>query len=161
MNNNILNIMNIQINKELTSAYLYQAIACKFAELNLNGFAHWYTVQAGEEIDHANRFIKYIHDEGEEVILSDIEAITFNHENIIDMLEESLAHEIMITSSINNLYSAAMTLQDYRAMKFLDWFITEQQEEEVNAQAMIDKYNNFVCDCGCGLYELDKELAER
>ena len=60
MDNTILDLMNIQINKELTAAYLYQAIACKFAELNLNGFAHWYTVQAGEEIDHANRFIKYI-----------------------------------------------------------------------------------------------------
>ena len=161
MDNTILDLMNIQINKELTAAYLYQAIACKFAELNLNGFAHWYTVQAGEEIGHANRFITYIHDQGEEVILSDIKATAFNHENIIDMLDASLAHEIMITSSINNLYSEAMALQDYRAMKFLDWFITEQQEEEVNAQAMIDKYDNFVCDCGCGLYEIDKELSER
>ena len=153
--------MNIQINKELASAYLYKAIACIFAELNLDGFAHWYTVQAGEEVEHADRFITYLHDQCEEVTLTDIAVIPFKHESILDMLEESLAQEIEVTSSINNIYSEALALHDYRAMKFLDWFISEQHEEEVNAQTMIDKYQNFVCDCGCGLYELDKELSER
>ena len=161
MNRELKNLMNIQINKELSSAYLYKAIACVFAELNLNGFAHWYTVQADEEIEHADRFITYLHDQSEDVTLTDIGVIPFKHENIIDMLEESLTQEIMITASINNLYAEAITLHDYRAMKFLDWFIAEQHEEEVNAKAMIDKYQNFVCDCGCGLYELDKELSER
>ena len=161
MDNDIKKLLNEQINAELYSAYLYIQFSNMLYEEGYTGFAHWYSVQSQEELEHAEKFMHYLHDCGECVTLTQIAAPGSDYETLDDILHEGLRHEEYITSLINNIYRKALEEHDYRTMKFLDWFIAEQHEEEVNAKAMIDKYQNFVCDCGCGLYELDKELSER
>ena len=157
----IVSLMNEQITKELESAYLYLGFANYFKEKGLNGFAHWYCVQADEEVDHARRFIDYLHDNCETVVLKEIEVLDTDFEDDMCVLTKGLKHEMYVTSLINNIYKEALDTEDYRTMFFLDWFIDEQLEEEKNAQDLIDMYNNFVCDCGCSLFEIDQELAKR
>lgn len=161
LNAKIINMMNFQINKELASAYLYLDFANYFEEKGLGGFGHWYRVQAQEEIEHAEKFMDYLHGENEAVRLITIDKIDHDCSNDQEVLEYGLKHEMYVTKLINEIYSEAEKLYDYRTLRFLDWFINEQTEEERNANELIDKYELYAIQCGSGLYQLDKELGER
>ena len=161
LNKKIVDLMNNQINKELESAYIYLDFANYFSEKNLTGFEHWYKVQAQEEIEHAEKFIDYLHDENEQVKLTPIEIAKSKYDSDMQVLESGLEHEIFVTELINNIYMEAEKLNDYRSLKFLDWFITEQAEEEKNANDLISNYTLFATGCNAGLYQLDKELGAR
>ncbi len=158
--NEICRLINEQINKEFYSAYLYLGINCYYVSKNLNGFANWFYVQAQEERDHAMLFVKYLENNSVEVELSDIAAYQADYTDFGRPLTVTLDHERIVTASINNIYSAAMTANDFRTMQFLDWFIKEQGEEEKNAADLTQKYELFGKD-GKGLYMLDTELAAR
>ena len=165
INKKVCELINSQINKELESAYLYLGFANYFTEKNLDGFAHWYKVQANEEVDHAKRFINYLHQNGCMVKLCKIDVVDDDFDDNLEVLSKGLQHEMYITSLINNIYKEAVEERDVRTQNFLDWFIDEQAEEEENAQKLLDNYNMFVCECKngcvCGLYEMDKTLGER
>ena len=165
INKKICELINEQINKELESAYLYLGFANYFTEKNLDGFAHWYQVQANEEIEHAKKFIDYLHVNGYIVKLEKIDVVDDDFDDDVEVLSKGLQHEKFITATIENIYKEAISLNDLRTQVFLNWFIDEQAEEEENAQYLLDSYSRFVCDCECGctcgLYELDKELGER
>lgn len=161
LNERIINLINIQINKELESAYLYLDFANLFEEKGLHGFAHWYRVQAQEEIDHATKFIDYLHDENAKVHLLTIDKIECKCFDDLEVLEEGLKHEEFVTKLIHELYAEAEKLYDYRTLRFLDWYVNEQAEEEKNAHELIGRYQLFAKDCDAGLYQLDKELGER
>lgn len=159
---NLAELFNNQINKELESAYSYMAFAEYFHRCSLDGFAHWYEVQSAEETGHAQRFICYLRDMDEPVIFSGINAESFpDEDSIVDILQAGLEHEQEVTALIVNIYKNAEDEKDYAAMRFLDWFITEQVEEEKLARDLIAMCDSFICDCGCGLYELNQELAKR
>lgn len=160
MKENILNLLNRQINAELYSSYLYLAFANFFDSKGYKGFAHWYKVQALEEIGHANLIYDYLHSNNEEVSLSGIEKPEDIPETISTIAERGLEHEKHVTRLIHNLFSEAQNAKDYRTMKFLGWFINEQAEEEENANEVISKIN--ICtEKSCGLYLLDKEMNKR
>lgn len=163
LNKKISELINNQINKELESAYLYLGFANFFTEKSLEGFAHWYTVQAYEEIDHAKKFMDYLHDNNDIVDLETIQVLDHGFDGILEVLAKGLNHELYVTALINNIYKEAIDLRDFRTKNFLEWFIAEQAEEEKNAQALIEMYNNFVkdCSCDCGLYVVDRELGKR
>lgn len=160
LNERLVNLLNFQINKEIESAYLYLDFANYFAERGLTGFEHWYRVQAQEELEHADKFINYLHDENERVKLKTVDKLECHCTKDMDVLEHGLKHEMYVTKLINDLYSEAENLYDYRTLRFLDWFINEQAEEEKNANELITMYENFAKD-GTGLYQLDRELAGR
>ena len=155
------NLINFQINKELESAYIYLDYANFFSEKGLKGFEHWYRVQAREEIEHADKFIGYMHDEGSTVHLMSIEKQDCSCQDVLEVLKGGLKHEMYITKLINDLYGEAETQVDRRTQNFLEWFIEEQAEEEKNATDLIDKYEMFARDCAAGLYQLDNELGSR
>ena len=165
INKKICGLLNSQITKELESAYLYLGFANYFTERNLNGFAHWYKVQADEEIEHAMKIVGYIHSNDCCVKLEDIHVVDDEFNEDMEVLSKGLQHEKYVTALIENIYHEAIDDKDLRTQNFLDWFIAEQAEEEENAQKLIDDYNIFVydCDCGCscGLYQMDKTLSER
>ena len=165
LNKKICELINSQINKELESAYLYLGFSNYFKERNLDGFAHWYEVQAQEEIDHAMKFVGYLHSNDCQVKLEAIRVVDDEFNEDMEVLSKGLQHEKYVTALIENIYKEAIDEKDLRTQIFLDWFIIEQAEEEENAQKLIDDYNIFVydCDCGCscGLYEMDKDLSER
>ena len=160
MNNKIAELLNDQINKELYSAYLYLDIANYYDELDLDGYANYYMIQAQEERDHALLFMKYMQINGLKVTLKAIDKPDKVFDSVLAPLEIAAEHERYVTDLINNIYHEAQLDKDYRAMKFLDWFVDEQMEEEDNADKMISKYKLFVGDPR-GLYLLDQEYAAR
>ena len=168
LNERMIDLMNTQINKELESAYLYLSFSNYFAEQGLLGFAHWYNVQAKEEVEHSEKFIAYMHGEGASVELHSIGLVDADMDDILSVLKEGLSHEQYITGLINWLYKEALDEEDFRTMKFLDWFISEQQEEEINAKDLIDQFllttectDDECTICGCGLKSMDRDLAKR
>ena len=160
MNEKIAALLNQQINKEFYSAYLYLDMANYYDELDLDGFTNYFTVQAQEERDHALLFMKYMQVNGLKVSLEAIDKPDKVYAAPIDPLEAAAEHERYVTSLINEIYHEAYAGKDYRTMKFLDWFVDEQMEEEENANKLISRYKLFGADPK-GLYLLDQELGGR
>ncbi len=160
LNKDIVKLMNEQINKELFSAYLYLDMANFYTGKNLNGFANWFNIQAQEERDHALLFMEFLLNNGEEVKLEAIDAPDVTFKDLKDPLTAALEHEKFITASIYDIFEAAQAKKEYRAFKMLNWFISEQEEEERNSDELIQKYELFGKD-GRGLYALDKEFGAR
>jgi len=160
MNEQVAKLLNEQINKELYSAYLYLDIANFYDELDLDGYANYYMIQAQEERDHALLFMKYMQINNLKVTLEVIGKPDKEYASVMDPLEVAAEHERYVTSLINNIYHEAHQARDYRTMKFLDWFVDEQMEEEENADSMISRYKLFGQDPK-GLYLLDQEYAAR
>jgi ferritin len=160
LNEKICALLNNQINKELYSAYLYLDFSNYFTAQNLDGFANWYKVQAQEERDHAMLFMQYMQNNNLDVSLDAIDKPDQTYSSTMDPLKYGLTHEEYVTSLIHNIYDVAYTLKDFRTMQFLDWFIKEQGEEEMSADALIKKMELFGNDPK-GLYLLDQELATR
>ena len=153
-------LINDQINKELYSAYLYLDFSVFYEAQGLDGFANWYMIQAQEERDHAMLFLRYLQQNGEKVTLGAVAQPDKKLETLMDPLKAGLEHEQYVTSLINDIYSAAYDVKDFRSMQFLDWFVKEQLEEEKNADDMIKKMELFGGDSK-GLYSLDSEYAAR
>lgn len=160
MDQKVYELLNAQINAELYSAYLYMSFADYYEEEGLDGYANWYMIQAAEERDHALIFRNYLHSNGQPVKLSAIDQPDKTFSTYLEPLEAGLEHEKLVTSLINAIYAAADEAKDYRTMKFLDWFIDEQMEEEENAEDMITKMKLFGSDAR-SLYELNQEYASR
>ena len=160
MNERVHELLNQQINKEFYSAYLYLDFSNYFEERGLDGFANWYMIQAQEERDHAMLFYKFLQNESKKVTLEAIDKPDKVFESDMDVLNAGLEHEKYVTSLINDIYSAAYDVKDFRTMQFLDWFVKEQGEEETNANDMITKMELFGSDPK-SLYMLNQELAAR
>ncbi len=126
----------------------------------MDGFAHWYEVQAQEERDHAMMMRRYLIDNGVRVTFGEIAKPDKTFKEHIDPLNAGYEHEQYVTSLINNIYSLAFAQKDFKTMQFLDWFIKEQGEEEKNAEDQIKKMKMFGYDAK-GLYALNQELAAR
>lgn len=152
--------LNNQLNKEYSSAYLYQAMSAYFSKSNFLGFAFWMDKQAEEERLHARKIYDYILERGGEVVLSAIEAPKLEYNNAREVFEASLLHEKGITKSIENLYSLSKEENDFGTEIFLQWFITEQIEEEGTIEHILEKFN-MLEDTKTALYLLNKELGER
>lgn len=149
-----------QINKELYSAYLYLDMANFYAGKGLMGYEHWFSAQAQEEVSHAMKIRQYLGENNNPVKLSAIADPSHEYKSLREPLVKALEHEQYVTSSINAIYEEAVNLKDYRTQQFLDWFVKEQGEEELNAQTNLDKFDAFGGEPQ-GLYLLDKEVAGR
>ena len=160
MNEKIAFLLNQQINKELYSAYLYLDMSNFYDGMDLDGYANYYMVQAQEERDHALLFMKYMQNNGLKITLEAIDKPDKTFETVLDPLVIAAEHERYVTSLINDIYHEAHQAKDYRTMKFLDWFVDEQGEEEDNADSMVNRYKLFGADPK-GLYLLDQEYAGR
>ena len=131
-----------------------------YKELDLDGYYNYYMIQAQEERDHALLFMKYMQNNGLKVTLDPIDKPDKVFNTVLDPLEAAAEHERYVTALINNIYHEAHQARDYRTMKFLDWFVDEQMEEEENADSMVSRYKLFGSDAK-GLYLLDQEYAGR
>lgn len=161
MTNDLINkMLNEQVTKEFFSAYLYLGIANYYEQQNLDGFANWFEVQAKEELDHAMLFRKYLLNDDYDVHFEQIDKPKAAYHKLAEPLTDALAHEQMITSSITDIYSAALDCKDYKTIQILDWFIKEQGEEEKNANDLCKKFELFGNDVK-SLYLLNAELKTR
>ena len=160
LSNNLHQAINAQINAELWSAYLYLAMSMDAEAKGLKGVANWFHVQYLEEQDHARIFMNYLNSRDAKVVLQPIAEVPTEWNSVLEMFEQTLAHEKKVTALINNLAFIANEDRDFASINRLVWFIDEQVEEEESAREMIaaveavegNKY---------GMYMLDKELATR
>lgn len=152
--------INKQINAELWSAYLYLSMSMHFANKGLPGFSNWFKVQFQEEQDHAHKFMNYLIAKGNKVELKPIDKVDTSWDTILHAFEETLKHEKVVTSLINDLVTIAKSENDYASENFLQWYVNEQVEEEETAQGMIDSLK-LIGDNGFGIYTMDKELSTR
>ncbi|MFW5789693.1 MAG: ferritin [Bacillota bacterium] len=156
----ILEALNDQLNAELESAYIYQAMAAMFEDEGYTGFAAWMDMQALEEQEHARKFYDFINERGSRVKLSSISEPPFEWDSPKAAFEAALEHEEYISDRINNLVALARKHDDYATEIFLQWFVNEQVEEEDSVNEIVDKLEK-VGDKGRGLYMLEKELGAR
>jgi ferritin len=152
--------MNEQINKEFYSSYLYLSMAAYFEDKNLMGFAHWMRLQADEEREHAMKFYNFILDRGGRVYLKGIDGPETDWKSNLQVAEEVAAHEEKVTASINNLYDLAQKEKDYPAQVMLQWFISEQVEEEKNAGELVANLK-LIEERGTAVLMLDHRLSKR
>jgi ferritin len=130
---------NNQINAELYSSYLYLAMSAHFENLSLKGFANWMAVQAQEELAHAMKFYHYVIERGGQVKLGAIGEPVAKWDSPLATFEAVYAHEQKVTGLINNLVKVARDEADNAAEIFLQWFVTEQVEEEASADEVVQK----------------------
>ena len=152
--------LNDQLNMEYSSAYVYQAMAAYFSDINFSGFAAWMDNQAEEERTHARKIYDYILERGGKVALSEIRAPKSQYKSALEAFEDSLKHEKAVTKSIEKLYVLAKDEKDFGTEVFLQWFITEQIEEESTVESIIDKFK-MLEGTNIALYLLNNELGSR
>jgi ferritin len=151
---------NAQINAEIYSSYLYLSMSAALEKMNLPGFASWMRVQAQEEMAHAMKFYNHIIERDGMVALAAIDGPPMVWKDVKAVISETLEHEQKVTGLINDLMDLCMTEKDHAGSMFLQWFVTEQVEEEATAMEILGKLE-IAGDSAGGLYLLDKELAGR
>ena len=160
MDSNLVEEFNIQINKELFSEYLYLAMKAYFQEMNLQGFVNWFDVQVQEEHAHAMGMFNYLNERGCKVDLRAIDAPVVDGTTPLEIFEQVLQHEEYVTSRINEMADVAEEVKDRAALKFLDWYINEQVEEEANVGGVLTTLK-LIGEDKNALLLLDKDLATR
>jgi len=152
--------LNKQINAEMFSSYLYLSMSAYYESINLPGFANWMMAQSREEMEHAMKIYHYIFDCGGRVELDVIEKPQAEWKSPQAPFEDALKHEKKITSLINQLMDLAMDEKDHATIAFLQWFITEQVEEESQTDDVVQKLK-MIEGSKNGLFMMDRELAGR
>ena len=156
----IQDALNSQINEELYSSYLYLSMVAYFESINLPGFASWMRVQTGEEKIHAMKMYDFIIERGGRVALEAIAKPATEWKSPLAAFDAAYKHEQKITGLINDLVELAAKEKDHATGIFLQWFVTEQVEEEKNASEIVAKLQ-LLKDSAGSMYMLDKELSKR
>jgi ferritin len=152
--------LNIQINKELYSAYYYMAMAAWAEEKSYVGVGNFFKVQAQEEMEHVDKFYNYVNDRGGRVILEAIDKPPVEYKDVEEIFVFALEHEQYVTGRIHHLVDIANKESDHATKTFLDWFVTEQVEEEASMDTMLNKIK-MVGVSGPGMFMIDNELGSR
>ena len=160
MDTAIQKAINKQIGLELYSAYVYLAMSAHFAEQNFDGFASWMRGQASEEQAHAMRLFDYLLERGAHVELGAVGAPPVEFGTPLQIYQEALGHEQEVTRSIHAIYELAREKKDYATEIMLQWFITEQVEEEASAEAAVEQLR-LAGDNASALLMLDRQFGQR
>jgi len=152
--------LNDQIRKEFYSSYLYLSMATEFESMNLKGFAHWMQVQATEETKHGMKIYKYVNERDGKVTLQPIDAPPSKWKSTKEMFQDAYEHEQEVTESINKIVELARSKKDNATEVFLQWFVSEQVEEEASTSEITRKLE-LLGDNAPALLMLDAELKKR
>ena len=158
ISNTMAKKLNGQVNNEFYSAYFYMSMSAYSESENLKGVAAWFMAKYNEEMAHAMKIYRYLHDQGARVELEADDKPTCDYAGVLDMFEKTLAHEQEVTASFNELVDAALSEKDHATNIFLHWFVTEQIEEEATVSDIIGRVK-LVGERGEGLFHIDNELA--
>ena len=152
--------INKQINAEFHSAYLYLSMSSYFQSIGMAGCANWMKVQYQEELAHATHFFDYVLERGGRVELAPIGEVEVKFDNVLQVFEKTLSHEITVTGLINNLMDIAIHESDHATKSFLQWFVDEQVEEEANVEQILNNLK-LINGEGQGLLMMDREMQTR
>jgi ferritin len=157
----LVEALNRQLVAEYYSGYLYLQMAAWLERRNLKGFAHWMKIQAREEACHASIFFNHLASRGAEVVLDKIDAPPNAFKDIADVFEATLEHERSVSRSIDRLVELAFEVKDHAARILIEWFVTEQIEEEASASEILEKIRILGKEPGPALLAMDSSLAGR
>jgi ferritin len=152
--------INEQLNRELYSAYLYLAMSADATAKGYKGAGKWFRVQFQEEQAHALKFYDYLLSQGASVGLDEIKKPKLAWKSLLEMFEATLKHEQFITKSLNGLMDLAVAGKDYATQSLLQWYITEQIEEEANDVDILSMLRMAGSSTGTQLM-IDKQLGKR
>lgn len=153
-------ILNEQINKEFYSGYLYLSMSAHMKELGLRGFSSWLKLQAREEVEHGLKIFDYLINRNSFVTLKQIRTPDFEFNGILSIFNHIYEHEQCITRSIMSVAQKAEEECDRTTLNFIDWFISEQLEEEEIIKNIIKRLELFGDD-KVALFMMDEELSRR
>jgi ferritin len=156
----IQDVLNAQINLEQYSAQLYLAMSAHCETKSFRGFAHWLRMQAQEETAHAMKLVAFVLDRGGRLELKSIDAPPTEFGSITQVFEKILEHEQKITLSINALFERSRQEKDFASEITLQWYVTEQVEEEANVGQILDQLR-AVGEKGGGIWYLDSKMGKR
>ncbi|MBU0926809.1 MAG: ferritin [Spirochaetes bacterium] len=156
----IVDRINLQINREMYSAYLYMAMSAKLGDDGYKGIATWMMTQYHEEMFHAMKFFAYLQSQGAMPKIDKIDAPTVKAKTVKEIFEATLEHEKYVTASIRELLELALAEKDYATENLVRWYVNEQVEEEQNAVDIIQKID-LIGENKQGLFMLNAELAAR
>ena len=152
--------LNAQINAEQYSAQLYLAMSASCERRSFKGFASWLRLQAGEETAHAMKLIGYLLDRGGRLALKEVPAPPAEHGGVIQVFEQALKHEQANTAHIDALFEQARAERDHASEIALQWYVTEQVEEEATIHQVVE-HLHAVGDQGGGIWYLDSRMGKR
>lgn len=151
--------LNDQIKHELASAYLYLSMAAHFEAANLPGSAKWMRRQAGEEQEHAMKIFDYINDRDGRVRLQALAQPAVEFASMLDVWEQTLAHEQKVTGLIHSLYAMAAEAKDFATQALMQWYVTEQVEEEKTARSILEQVQK-IGPTSSAIFFLDRHLGK-
>ncbi len=154
----VLDKLNHQINLEHFSSNLYLSMSSWCKAKGLDGAAKFLAEHSKEELEHMHRLFKYINETGAQAIVNAIEAPDTQFKDIKDVFEQTYKHEQFITSKINELVELTLEQKDYATFNFLQWYVSEQHEEEALFKGILDKMEIIGLE-GRGLHIIDKEIG--
>jgi len=160
LTNKVLDAINDQINMELVSSYSYLAMSAYCERINFKGCAAWLRMQSQEEKGHAMKLYEFLTDRGAVIVLKPIPGQPTEWKSLLDVFEQSLKNEEKVSDAINALYGLAMEEKTFATAAELQWFLTEQVEEEKTARDIVSKFRLVGDDPG-GLLDLDRHLGSR
>lgn len=155
----ILKALNEQIRYEAESSQLYLSMAIWAESQGLEGTANFFYAHSDEERMHMLKFVKYINERGGKAEITALDKPQSEFNNLHEVCETLLSHEIKVTELINELVAICLDNRDYNTHNFLHWFVTEQLEEEALARTILDKLNLIGEDKG-GLYLFDRDIEK-
>jgi ferritin len=156
----IQDALNAQINLEQYSAQLYLAMSAHCERRSFRGFAHWLRIQAQEETKHALKLVDFVLDRGGQLELATVSAPGSDFGGVTQVFEKILEHEKSITSKIAALFELSRTERDYASEIALQWYVTEQVEEEANVGQIVDQLK-AIGEQGGGIWYLDSKMGKR
>ena len=160
LSDKLVDALNEQMKNEFFSAYLYMALSGYFEAEDLPGIATWMRNQALEEMTHGEKFFHFICEAGARTDLRGFDKPQNDYASPLAAFEYSLEHEKFVTSRINDLMDLAKEEKNHAAQIFLQWFVTEQVEEEASFGLIVKKLER-IGDDGNGLLRLDEDLGQR
>lgn len=152
--------INKQINNELYSAYLYLAMSAEATLKGFKGTGKWFGVQFHEEMGHAKKFHGYLLEQGATVELEAIAKPKVGFKGLLDMFDATLKHEQFITKCIGDLMDLAVAEKDYASQILLQWYVSEQVEEEASVSDVLSMLKMAGASAGTMLM-IDKQLGKR
>ncbi len=157
MNVRVEQALNDQIQKEASSSQFYLAMASWAENNGMNGTAKFMYQHSDEERFHMLKLVKFVNERGGKALIPSIKQPPTEFRDLVQVFELLLEHEIKVTESINNLVDICLQEKDYTTHNFVQWYVSEQLEEEALARTVLDKLKLIGGDKG-GMYMFDRDL---
>jgi len=157
MHNSIESLLNDQIKIEATASMQYLAMASWADSQGFNGVASFFYAQSEEEREHMLKLVKFVNERGGKVAIPALEQPTHSFKSLTALFQAFLDSEIYVTQQINGIIDECLKLKDYNTNNFMQWYVTEQLEEEATARTLLDKLS-IIGDNNSGYYMFDRDI---